>query len=75
MLYLETSAKLVAFFPRINDGHCNRIHASLTTGHSFDNDYVGKQPVAWKEYCMEYWLKEFQESMDRCTDCPDITDC
>ena len=19
---------------------------------------VGKQPVAWKEYCGEYWLKE-----------------
>ena len=26
--------------------------------------YVGKQPVAWKEYCAEYWLKELQEIMD-----------
>ena len=32
----------------------------------FDNGYVGKQPVSWKEYCEEYWLKEYQESMDRC---------
>ena len=23
----------------------------------------------WKEYCAECWLKELQESMDRCTDC------
>ena len=36
--------------------------------------YVGKQPVAWKEYCVEYWLKELQESMDRCTGCCDITE-
>ena len=28
---------------------------------------TGKQPVAWKEYCVGYWLKELQESMDRCT--------
>ena len=40
----------------------------------FDNNYVGKQPVAWKEYCVEYWLKELQESMDRCTGCHDITE-
>ena len=25
------------------------------------------KPVAWKEYCLEYWLKELKESMDRCT--------
>ena len=23
--------------------------------------------MAWKEYCAEYWLKECQESMDRCS--------
>ena len=23
-----------------------------------ENDYVGKQPVAWKEYCAVCWLKE-----------------
>ena len=33
----------------------------------FDNGYLGKQPLAWEEYCAEYWLKVFQESMDRCT--------
>ena len=31
------------------------------------------QPVAWKEYCAKYWLKELQESMDRCTGRRDIT--
>ena len=36
--------------------------------------YVGKQPVAWKEYCAEYWLRELQESMDRCTGGRDITE-
>ena len=41
---------------------------------NFDNVYVGKQPVGWKEYCEEYWLKEPKESMDRCTDCCNITE-
>ena len=38
------------------------------------NGYVGKQPVAWKEYCAEYWLKELQEGMDKCTGCRDVTE-
>ena len=42
------------FFPRIGDSHCDRIHSSLTAVHCFDNGYVGKQPVAWKEFCDEY---------------------
>ena len=45
------------FFPRTDDSHCDRIHFSLITVHCFDNGYLGKQPVAWKEYCAEYWLK------------------
>ena len=35
---------------------------------------MGKQPVALKEYCSEYWLKELRECMDRCTDRRDITE-
>ena len=35
---------------------------------------VGKQPVAWKECCAENWLKELQESIDRCTGHRDITE-
>ena len=54
-------------FPRIGDSHCDRIHSSLTAVHCFDDGYVGKQPVSWEEYCADYWLKETQESMDRCT--------
>ena len=45
----------------------DRIHSCLTTVHCFDSGYVGKQPVAWKEYCVEYWLKELKECMGRCT--------
>ena len=41
--------------------------------HCFDNGYVGKQPVAWKEYCVEYRLKQLKESMDRCTGHCDVT--
>ena len=44
----------------------------VTAVHCFDNGYVGKQPVAWKEYRAEYWLKELQESMDRCTGSLDV---
>ena len=40
----------------------------------FDNGHVGKQTVAWTEYCAEYWLKKLQESMDRCTGRRDITE-
>ena len=58
----------------IDDSHCDRIHSSLTAVRCFDNGYVGKQPVAWKEYCAEHWLKEFQESMDRCTGRRDVTE-
>ena len=62
------------FFPRINDSHCDRIHSSLTIVHCFDNGYVEKQAVAWKEYYAEYWLKQLQKSMDRCTGHHDITE-
>ena len=46
---------------------------SFLSHRCFDIGYVGKQPVAWKEYCAEYWLKELQESMDRCTGRRDVT--
>ena len=49
--------------------HCNRIHSSLTAVHCFNNDNVGNWPVAWIEYCAEYWLEDLQESMNRCTGC------
>ena len=57
-----------------NSSHCNRIHSSLIAFRCLDNGYLGKQPVAWKENCAEYWLKELQESMDRCTGRCDITE-
>ena len=41
---------------------------------SFNYGYVGKQPVAWKEYCVEYWFKELQDSTDRCTAWHDIAE-
>ena len=50
------------------------INSFLTAVRCFDNGYVGKQPVDWKQYCAEYWLKELQESMDRCTGRRDISE-
>ena len=41
---------------------------------SFDNGHVGKQPVARKEYCTEFWSEDFQESMGRCTGCYDVSE-
>ena len=36
--------------------------------------FVGKPPVAWKEYCGVYCLEGLQKSMDRCNECCDITE-
>ena len=62
------------FLNKDYDIYCDRIHSCLTAVFCFDNGYVGKQPVAWKEYCGEYWLKELKESMDRCTGRLNITE-
>ena len=50
----------------------NKISVSVSVNavRCFNIGCIGKQPVAWKEYCAEYWLKELQESMDRCTGHP-----
>ena len=40
--------------PRIDDRHRERIHSSLTAVRCFDNGYMGRHPMAWKEYCAEY---------------------
>ena len=61
-------------FGELMMSHCDRIRFSLTLVCCFDNGYMGKQPVAWKVYCAEYWLKKLQESMDRCTGHHDITE-
>ena len=63
-----------SYLKAIDDGHCDRIHSSLTTVRCFEKGYQEKQPMAWKEYCAEYWLKELQESMDRCTGWRNITE-
>ena len=60
-------------FSRIYDSHCHRIHSSLIAVQCFDDGYMGQQPVAWKEYCAEDWLKELQQSMDKCTCRRDVT--
>ena len=41
-------------FPRIDYCRCDRIHFSLTVVHCYADGYVGKQPVVWKEHCVEY---------------------
>ena len=42
------------FLSMIDDSHCDRIHTSLASVHCFENGYVEKQPVAWKQYCTGY---------------------
>ena len=61
-------------FPRTDDSHCDKIHSSRTTVHCFDDGNVGKQPVAWTEYCAEYWLKGIPKSPDRFTGHRDVTE-
>ena len=53
---LVRSTACPIFYTRIDDSHCKTIHSSLTTVHCFNDSYVGKQPVAWKEYCAEFLL-------------------
>ena len=57
----EPSARPV-LFPRTNDSLCDRTHAFLKAVHLFDDGYVEKQSVAWKEYCAEYWLKKSRKA-------------
>ena len=57
-----------------DDSYCDRIRSSLTAVHCFDNGNVGKQPMAWNYCCAKYWLKDLQESTDRCTGRRDITE-
>ena len=46
-------SRLGQYFFRRLMSHCGRIISTLTAVGCFDNDNVGKQPVAWKEYCVE----------------------
>ena len=41
---------------------------SIIVDNDFRCGYVGKQPVAWKEYLAEYRKNEMQKSMDMCTE-------
>ena len=62
------------FFPRTDDSHCDSNDSSLTAVLCFNNGYVGKQSMASKEYCREFWLKELEESTNRCTGHRNITE-
>ena len=58
------------FFLGIEASHYDSVHSSLIADHCFSD---GKQPVAWKENFVKYWLKKLLESLDRCTECCNIT--
>ena len=58
----------------IDDSRSDRIHFFLTAVYCFSGDYVGNQPLAWKEYCADYSLKELRERINRCTGRRDITE-
>ena len=57
--------KIMQVLQRIDSGQ--PVWSSLTAVLGFDKGYVGMQPVASKQYFAKYWLKELQESMDKCT--------
>ena len=57
-------------FPIIDKSHCDKHHSSSTNGLTV---YVEKQPVAWKECCVEYWCAKARKHMSRWTGCRDIT--
>ena len=63
-------------FLRIEDSRWNRFYSSHPAVHCFDDGYVGKQSVAWKEYRGGVLVekKNLRESMDRCTGRCDITE-
>ena len=62
------------FAVSIDDSNCNRTHSSLKAVYCFDDGHMGKQPVACKEYCAEYWQEDLRESMDRYTGCRNTTE-
>ena len=59
----EVAGSNFQVFSRIDESHCDSIHSSLTFVYCFEDGYMEKQPVAWKEYCANYWLKELRESI------------
>ena len=61
------------FLTRIDHSHWDRIHSFLTTVHSLDDGYVGKQPKTWKEYSAKYLFKQ-QEPQECRVGCPDWCD-
>ena len=47
--WFESPARSILFL-RIDDSHCDSIYSPLMAVHCFNDGYMGKQPVAWKEY-------------------------
>ena len=50
------------FFLRIDDSHCCKICCFPIPVHCFEDGYVGKQPVPWKVYSAENWLKNTKKT-------------
>ena len=78
VFYRSQNAGLIPgpiFFPWIGDSQQDTFLSHLCPlFQQWLSATVGKQPVAWKEYCAEYCLNELQESMDRCAGRRDITE-
>ena len=55
------------FFLRIDDGHCDRIHSSLTVVHCLNKWLCGKAARGLERILYKVLVKGLQESMDRCT--------
>ena len=59
-----------------DDYHFDRICSFLTADCYINNGYEGKQSLAWRENCAEYWLKRNsrQASENGCTGFHNITE-
>ena len=60
--WFESPARPIFF-----ESHCRKDWFLSHSNHCFYDGYVGKKAQDWKEHCAEFWLKELQESMDKCT--------
>ena len=43
------------------------IYSSLTSDHSFDDDFVRKLPVIKKKIKFIYWFRKIKKGMNMCT--------
>ena len=59
--WFDSRLGLAKFSPRIDDSPCYRIYSSLPAVYSFDNGYLGKQPVVLERILFRVLIKRTPE--------------